>query len=226
VAFEEALEGLGLYDLSGYGPDPDTFDRTLARHRWQVECFRLMRSVTPSDLDDPCGRFLTFRQLIECGEIQAGTGLANLPRQIESWNALQGLAEQVLDPVIDWFGMIRLTYGFCSPELAWEIPARIDPKLDQHAAHERNRRGQPICERWGAAVDFIVEDEDRLRWPAGWPPTRPSTGCISTGRTCRSTSATDRSTVGRLCAWSRPRTSGWFPVSRRWKPSWNRNDAV
>jgi len=82
-------------------------------------------------------------------------------------NALQDLAEQVLDPVIDWFGMIHLTYGFCSPELAREIPGRIDPKLDQHAAHERNRRGKPICERLGAAVDFIVEDEDMLevaRW--------------------------------------------------------------
>ena len=31
------------------------------------------------DLDDPCGRFLTFRQLIACGETQPQTGLANLP---------------------------------------------------------------------------------------------------------------------------------------------------
>lgn len=167
VAFEEALEALGLFDLSGYGPDPDSFDRTLARHRWQVEGLRLVRPATPPNLDDPCGRFLTFRQLIECGETQAHTGVANLPREMESWNALQDLAEQVLDPVIDWFGMIRLTYGFCSPELAREIPGRIDPKLDQHAACERNRRGQPICPRLGAAVDFIVEDEDMLevaRW--------------------------------------------------------------
>jgi len=88
-------------------------------------------------------------------------------------NALQDLAEQVLDPVIDWFGMIHLTYGFCSPELAREIPARIEPKLDQHAAHEVNRRGKPVCERLGAAVDFIVEDEDMLevaRWVAANTP--------------------------------------------------------
>ena len=72
-----------------------------------------------------------------------------------------------------WFGMIRLTYGFCSPELAREIPARIDPKLDQHAAHELNRRGRPVCARLGAAVDFIVEDEDMLevaRWVAANTP--------------------------------------------------------
>ena len=68
----------------------------------------------------------------------------------------------VLDPVIDYFGMIRLTYGFCSPELARKIPGRIDPKRDQHAAHEVNRRGEPICGRLGAAVDFLIDDENML----------------------------------------------------------------
>jgi hypothetical protein len=47
-----------------------------------------------------------------------------------------------LDPVIDWFGMIELTYGFCSPALARQVSGRIDPKRDQHAAHERNRLDQ------------------------------------------------------------------------------------
>jgi hypothetical protein len=32
--------------------------------------------------------------------------------------------------------------------------------LDQHASHECNKQGKPICERLGSAVDFIVEDED------------------------------------------------------------------
>ena len=78
----------------------------------------------------------------------------------ESYTAFVELAEHVLDPVIDYFGMIRLTYGFCSPQLAKQIPGRIDPKLDQHAAHEKNRLGTPICSRLGAAVDFIVDDEN------------------------------------------------------------------
>lgn len=39
---------------------------------------------------------------------------------------------------------------------------RIDPKLDQHAAHEFNRLGKPICPRLGAAVDFLVQDENML----------------------------------------------------------------
>jgi len=162
VVFEEALEGLGLFDFSGYGPRPEEFLETLARNRWTIDGFALTRSTTIPDLDDPCGRYLTFRQLIECGETQARTGQQNLPTRTESNNALHDLAVQVLDPVIDYFGMIRLTYGFCSPELAKEIPGRIDPKRDQHAAYELNRSGKPIGERLGAAVDFIVDDESML----------------------------------------------------------------
>jgi hypothetical protein len=95
-----------------------------------VDGLRLVRSRTIPDLDAPCGRFLTYRQLIACGETQAHTGLPNLPKEPDSYSALVDLAVQVLDPVIDWFRMIRLTYGFCSPELAWEIPGRIDRRLD------------------------------------------------------------------------------------------------
>ena len=58
--------------------------------------------------------------------------------------------------------MIKLTYGFASPELNRNIPARIAPKIDQHAAHEINRRGNLVCSRLGAAVDFLVEYESML----------------------------------------------------------------
>ncbi len=34
--------------------------------------------------------------------------------------------------------------------------------VDQHAAHEVNRRGEPICGRLGAAVDFLIDDESML----------------------------------------------------------------
>lgn len=162
VSFEEALENLGLLDFSGYGPKPDVFAKRIAKKRWTVDGFELARSMTIPDLDDPCGQYLSFRQLIECGETQARTGLPNLPKRAESYNALFDLATQVLDPVIDYFGMIRLTYGFCSPELSKEIPGRIDPKLDQHTSNELNRRGNPICDRLGAAADFLVEDESML----------------------------------------------------------------
>lgn len=167
LAFEEALDALGLFDLSGHGPHPRRFIETLVRNRWEIDGFQLKRASSIPDLDEPCGRFLTYRQLIECGETQTGSAIPNLPKRAESWNALYDLAENILDPVIDWFGMISLTYGFCSPELATAIPGRIDPKRDQHASHEVNRRGNPICVRLGAAVDFIVEDESMLdvaRW--------------------------------------------------------------
>ena len=162
LAFEEALDGLGMFDFSGYGPTPTGFQETLTRHRWAVSGFELVRTSMVPDLDSHCGQYLNFRQLIECGETQAQTGLANLPKCPESYNALYDLAVKVLDPVIDYFGMIDLTYGFCSPELAKEIPGRIDPKRDQHASHELSRRGKSICERLGAAVDFLVEDECML----------------------------------------------------------------
>ena len=162
VAFEEVLDGLELFDFSGYGPSPGEFLATLARNRWTLDGFALTRATALPDLDTPCGQYLTFRQLIECGETQARTRLANHPQQPASYNALYDLAVRVLDPVIDYFGMIRLTYGFCSPELARKIPGRIDPKRDQHAAHEVNRRGQAICLRLGAAVDFLIDDENML----------------------------------------------------------------
>ncbi|MBL3599338.1 MAG: DNA phosphorothioation-associated putative methyltransferase [gamma proteobacterium endosymbiont of Lamellibrachia anaximandri] len=162
AAFEEALEGIELFDLSGYGPSPGELQQTLEKHRWAVDGFDLIPATTIPDLDTPCGQYLTYRQLIECGETQARTGLLNLPKQADSYNALHALAVQLLDPVIDYFGMIHLTYGFCSPALSREIPGRISPKLDQHASHELNRLGNPVCQRFGAAVDFIVEDESML----------------------------------------------------------------
>ncbi|HYE36004.1 DNA phosphorothioation-associated putative methyltransferase [Methylocaldum sp.] len=167
LAFDEALENLGLFDFSGYGPKPTEFHARLAAARWAIDGFRLVRSRATPDLDAACGRYFIYRQLIECGETQARTGLPNLPNEPDSYTALYALAVNILDPVVDYFGMIELTYGFCSPELARQIPARIAPELDQHAAHELSRKGSPICPRLGAAVDFLVRDENMeevARW--------------------------------------------------------------
>ena len=162
IAFEEALEGLGLFDFSDYGPAPSELLDGWARNRWDIDGFELIRATSIPDLGVLCGQYLTFSQFIECGETQAETGLANLPKRPESFNALHDLAVRILDPVIDYFGMIRLTYGFCSSELARKIPGRIDSKRDQHAANELSRLGNPVCPRLGAAVDFLVEDESML----------------------------------------------------------------
>ncbi|MBU0587166.1 MAG: hypothetical protein KJ852_01235 [Gammaproteobacteria bacterium] len=109
----------------------------------------------------------TYRQLIECGETQSKTKITNLPIQVESYNAIYDLASKLLDPIVDYFGAIRLTYGFCSPALSKLIHARVSPKLDQHASHEVSRKGTPVCDRLGAACDFIVDDEN-MREVADW----------------------------------------------------------
>lgn len=164
---DEQLEARGLLDFEGYGPSAAEFDARLAAARYAIDGFRLIRSRSVPDLDAPCGRYFTYRDLIHCGATQARTGLANLPQRPDTYTALHDLAVQILDPVIDYYGMIRLSYGFCSQELAKAIRHRIAPELDQHAGHELKRSGRPICPRLGAAVDFIVDDEDMAevaRW--------------------------------------------------------------
>ena len=165
--FDEQLQALGLFNFSGYGPKPNDFQETLANARWAIDGFQMVRSQTIPDIDSPCGRYLSYRQLLECGETQHATGLANFPKQPDSYTALYELATHILDPVIDYFGMIHLTYGFCSHELGKHIKHRVAPKLDQHATHERNSKGNLICPRLGAAVDLIVEDEN-MREVADW----------------------------------------------------------
>lgn len=111
--FDEQLQALNLFDLSGYGPKPDMFRKTLADARWEHNGFEFIRSRSIPELDNLCGCYLTYRQLIECGETQQSTGTPNCPKQPESYTALYDLATHILDPVIDYFGMIQLTYGFC-----------------------------------------------------------------------------------------------------------------
>jgi hypothetical protein len=92
AAFDQALVDLGLFEWSRYGPRPADFLTTLDRHRWTIEGFDLVRARGIPDLDAPCGRFLTYRQLIACGKTQACTALENLPVQPESYTAFLDLA--------------------------------------------------------------------------------------------------------------------------------------
>lgn len=160
--FDQVLATHPEFALDGYGMPPEQFDATLQRLRLAVVGFELQPAQHTPALDAPCGQYHTFRDFIECGATQARTGLPNLPKQAESYNALAALAQHIIDPVMDYFGGIELTYGFCSPELAKHIKGSIDPKRDQHAVHEVNTRGNLICERKGAACDFIVPDENML----------------------------------------------------------------
>lgn len=167
LAFDQALEATGVLGDSEYGPSADDLARALDANRLAVKEGRLVSSQTVPDLDAPCGANFRYRDFIECGDTQKRLGHPNIPKNPETYNALHALATQLLDPLIDYFGAIRLTYGFCSEELGRHIEAGVAPKLDQHASHELNRRGLPICARGGAACDFIVDDEN-MREVAAW----------------------------------------------------------
>lgn len=123
------------------------------------------------DLDAPCGRHFVYRDLVECGETyhrEATTcPIDNLPRDPGTLEALGEVCRLLLDPVVDAFGAVRLTYGFASPRLTRRIKGRIAPELDQHAGCERGRSGGLVCGRGGVAVDFLVPGvggDDLARW--------------------------------------------------------------
>lgn len=169
LAFDESLECTGLIDLTSSGPSLNELLNQLEKRRLSIVGFDLSPSESIPSLDQACGANFTYRDFIECGQTQKRLGLSNVPLNPKTYNALTKLALEVLDPVIDYFGSIVLTYGFSSSELAKTIVSNIAPKLDQHSGHECNKLGKPICERFGIASDFIVEDESMLevaRWLA------------------------------------------------------------
>jgi DNA phosphorothioation-associated putative methyltransferase len=160
VAFEKKLEELKLFNLSGYGPPATAFWEDLGRARWTIEGLSFKRATNIPELDDRCGQRFTFRDLVECSDTWKKTRIDNSPRSAESYNALADLTRFILDPVVDYYGAIKLTYGFCSRRLGKLILKGVAPELDQHAAYELTRTGRFVCNRGGAAVDFVVQDED------------------------------------------------------------------
>jgi hypothetical protein len=86
----------------------------------------------------------------------ADRAFTNLPLEADTWGAMQQLVQQILDPVVDRYGEIDLTYAFASLGLTRRIGRNIAPALDQHAGCELNSAGAPICKRHGQACDFRV----------------------------------------------------------------------
>ncbi len=167
LAFDEALEATGILADSEFGPSLRELAQALELRRLRIVGKTLARSESVPDLDLRCGANFTFRSFVECGETQQRLFVRNIPLNPHTYNALFDLATHVLDPVIEYFGAIRLTYGFCSSELGRHIHRRVAPELDQHAGHEVSRLGRLICKRGGAACDFLVEQED-MREVADW----------------------------------------------------------
>ena len=113
-----------------------------------------------------CSKYFQYIDFIHCGETQTQTQLSNLPKDPRTISAIEKIALTILDPIVEQFGEIKLTYGFCSNDLLKQIKKRpkpgIAPQLDQHAGYEVNTRGNPICKRKGFACDFYVPGTDSL----------------------------------------------------------------
>ncbi len=164
--FDEVVEGI-FDDHFGLHAPLEDVEKILCENHYQVSGMKLIRPDSPPDIDLRCGKNFTFRDLIECGETQEKLALPNTPVEPESYWALHDLATAILDPVIDYYGGIELTYGFCSSTLSRKISKHVAPKLDQHVSYERNQADKRICSRGGAAVDFVVADED-MKEVATW----------------------------------------------------------
>ena len=124
------------------------------------------------------GKYLTLGDFCTCSRTyqRFADQIDPWPQQPATIAALQALNREILDPLIDHVGRSAfvLTYGFCSPDLkrflarrdpeSGEKYGRVDPRRDQHMAHELNRTGQPYCDRLGSACDAYVRNvsSDRL----------------------------------------------------------------
>ena len=89
----------------------------------------------------------------------------NVPIEPATWEALERLCNDILEPVQATFGRPVITYGFASEALTREIRSDakklrvhscVSPADDQHAGHERKQSGHPVCKHLGQAVDYFV----------------------------------------------------------------------
>jgi DNA phosphorothioation-associated putative methyltransferase len=166
-AFEDALERAALFDLDAHGPNQGIFELTLEARRYRIDGFELSRSKQCPAIDAKCGAHYRYRDLVECGATWQAIKPDNTPQSADTYNAICDLAVHILDPVIEYFGAVELTYGFAGRALTRKIPRGIAPELDQHASCDIKAGGEPICDRLGAAVDFLVRDED-MREVMAW----------------------------------------------------------
>lgn len=114
-----------------------------------------LRTLPNKRLNERCSNHFRWQDLIICGETMAISDISNTPESEKSWDALANLARFILDPLVDHFGRINLTYCFSSKALSSLIKSSIAPRRDQHASHETSANGKLVCTFGGAAADFI-----------------------------------------------------------------------
>jgi hypothetical protein len=109
-----------------------------------------------------CSKHFSYEDFYYCSNTWQRTKVSNSPEQDETYESIKQLATTILDPIVETFGKIEISYGFCSHALASEIKKNdkplISPNLDQHAGYELNSKGNRICSRGGFACDFIIPD--------------------------------------------------------------------
>jgi len=110
-----------------------------------------------AELAQPCSSFFKWEDLILAGETARAHPEDNIPRQIQTREALQSLASLILDPIASEISKPRLTYGLSCAGIVNRIAKRIAPAVDQHSSFECWSNGNRICSLGGAAVDFFVE---------------------------------------------------------------------
>ena len=118
-------------------------------------------------LSENCSPNFTYEDFISCSDSFKKNSVSNLPEEQKTFDAINKMANQLLEPIQKKFGEIKLTYGFCGPELQKIIKKGVYPKTDQHSGFELNKNGNLICERGGFAVDFLIPNLSSLqlaRW--------------------------------------------------------------
>ena len=120
-------------------------------------------------INNSCSKHFSYKDIIECGETWTKYRyiISNNPTENDTYNSIKLLCMTLLDPIVDHFGKINLTYGFSSMKLTKLIKGRIYPLTDQHSGHEKKKNGEYICNRLGQAVDFKilgVDSRDVSNW--------------------------------------------------------------
>ena len=121
IFLEEELDKLDIDIDSDYATKE--FNKLLAQlvqRRYTVHDGKLVRCTTIPSPKAKCGELFTFDDFFVCSETQQKEQVENYPKNPETYNALADLCKEVIEPVIDYFGMLKLTYGFCSQELSQE----------------------------------------------------------------------------------------------------------
>ena len=109
------------------------------------------------ELAKPCSSFFKWEDLILAGETARAHPEDNIPQQVQTREALQSLANLILDPIANEISKPSLTYGLSCSGIVNRIARRIAPAVDQHSSFECWGNGNRICSLGGAAVDFFVK---------------------------------------------------------------------